>query len=74
MSAAAVLGGALGWWLRQPAADPGTQGYLGCEGVQALADAYFRGELSADVRTRVRDHLAICPKCAAWFRQRQPAG
>ena len=37
-----------------------------CEEYASLLDPFIDGELGADEATRVREHLACCPACAAY--------
>ncbi len=40
-----------------------------CHGVVDILSDYLDGYLSLVDRLRIRFHLAMCPKCTAYFRQ-----
>jgi len=67
VAAVAATGGVALWlWADNPL-EP-SYGGITCSKVKARADAYRKGELSADVCDRIRQHLARCGPCCAFYR------
>lgn len=64
----ATAGGGLSWWLGSGSPRDRAFGGLTCAEVQALAQVYGQGEVSARVREQMQQHLAQCPQCAAQFK------
>jgi predicted anti-sigma-YlaC factor YlaD len=63
VAAVAATGGALFLWLgREP-----SYGGIICSKVRASADAYAKGELSANVQHQIRQHLSRCGPCRAFY-------
>jgi predicted anti-sigma-YlaC factor YlaD len=68
-AAAVACAGTVGLWLRLSGGDQSATP-LNCSQVLALADAFVAGQLDGLQSEQVRNHLAKCPACAAWFQSR----
>jgi predicted anti-sigma-YlaC factor YlaD len=65
--AVAATGGGLVVWLRPREPREFNFAGLTCTQVQNAAMAYAQNELDADMRDRVREHVAQCPRCRPLF-------
>jgi hypothetical protein len=65
---AAIGSGGLLWFF-WPAGNT-RPGGLACAEVEQLVDAYAKGTLDQATRSKVRQHVAVCPRCGPRFRAR----
>ena len=68
----AATGGALALWLGRENPFEPSYGGITCSKVRACADAFRRGELSAEVLDQIRQHLSKCGPCRAFYQRLGP--